>query len=188
MRYAPQIRHNQEIKNNFKIIKMQVLIFQIVIFLIISFAGFISTKSLNIVSILLIIFTIIMVRTSPLMILQFFTIIFAYTFSLKRNEEKTITENYSQTYYSPKIQPKKEPRKKSFLELIFRLLINIMVSISGFYGIFKLTIYYYRDADDIGTIIFYSLSYLFVLIIPLLISFYFMNNAKENVKEIISKI
>jgi hypothetical protein len=165
---------------------MQVLIFQIVVFLIISFAGFISIKSLNIVSILLIIFTICMVNTSPLMILQFFTIIFAYSFSLKKNQENTNQENYSKTYYSPKTEL--PPRKKSVLELIFKFIINTTLLITIVYGIYKFTIYHYLDADDIGTIIFYSLSYIFVFAFALFLFFYFVNSSKENIKEILSKI
>ncbi|AYN03585.1 hypothetical protein EAG11_04925 [Flavobacterium sp. 140616W15] len=121
------------------------------------------------------------------MILQFFTIIFAYTFSLQRNQENANNTKPSETYHSSRKQPKIETRKKSFLELIFRFLISISTSILAFYGIIKFTIYYYQDADDIGTFLFVSLSYLFILAIPLLISLFFLNGSKENIEEIIQK-
>ncbi|MEP7092754.1 MAG: hypothetical protein ABI793_01765, partial [Flavobacterium sp.] len=60
---------------------MEILAFQIVIFLLIFIAGYSGLKSLNVVSLFLVLFTCFMVFTSKLMTIQFFTILIGYSLS-----------------------------------------------------------------------------------------------------------
>ncbi|WP_323028574.1 hypothetical protein [Gelidibacter japonicus] len=67
---------------------MEVLAFQIVIFIIIIVAGLASSSARNITVGLIALFTFIMVFSSPLMIIQFATIIFAFLISKSFGSEK----------------------------------------------------------------------------------------------------
>lgn len=73
---------------------MEVLIFQIAIFFIILISGYYGNYSRNIVTILLVIFTIVMVFTTKLMVIQFLTIGVAYfisTSSKSKTSQKSIS-------------------------------------------------------------------------------------------------
>lgn len=63
---------------------MAILIFQIALFLIITLIGYVSRSRLNIIIFIAVVFTFFMVKTTALMILQFATIILAYSFVNKR--------------------------------------------------------------------------------------------------------
>src|SRR5690606_2718144 len=110
---------------------MEVLLFQIGIFIIISIAGYKGLIQLNVVTILIVIFTIVMVKTSPLMILQFFTIILSYSFSLNRIKKS------KENLYRPSIA---KPRKMSSAEIIIRLLINLSLLSFIAYGFYKFSV------------------------------------------------
>lgn len=63
---------------------MGILIFQVVLFLLITFIGYVSRFRLYIITFVAVVFTFIMVKTTALMLLQFATIISAYLFVNKR--------------------------------------------------------------------------------------------------------
>jgi hypothetical protein len=72
---------------------MKILIFQLVLFLLIIFIGYVSRLRLNIITFIAVIFTFVMVKTSSLMLLQFATIIIAYLFVNKRGTQDEIQKN-----------------------------------------------------------------------------------------------
>lgn len=76
---------------------MEVLAFQIVIFIIIIVAGLASSSARNITVGLIALFTIIMVFSSPLMIIQFATIIIAFIISKSFENEKVENKPISKT-------------------------------------------------------------------------------------------
>jgi hypothetical protein len=83
---------------------MKILIFQVALFLLITFIGYISRLRLNIITFIAVIFTFFMVRTSHLMLLQFATIILAYLFVNKRGtldeiQKKVDEHNKRNRYY-----------------------------------------------------------------------------------------
>ncbi len=83
---------------------MEILIFQVALFLFITFIGYVSRLRLNIITFIAVVFTFIMVRTSALMLLQFATIILAYLFVNKRgtldeNQKKINEQNKKNEYY-----------------------------------------------------------------------------------------
>lgn len=179
---------------------MEVLIFQIVIFLIITYAGYKGTNTLNIISILLVIFTIAMVKTSPLMILQFITIAVGYVFCLKKNE-KYENNNYSQTPYKYVCEP-----QKSVFELILRIIINLTLfvllvywSFRFFWNFFKIEDFKAFNSFDISAIelkdiliavmaiIFTVITILALALIPIAFGAYFFLNIKQNIKELKSR-
>ena len=80
---------------------MEVLLYQITIAIIIFIACRISTKTGIIVSIFCVLFSIVMIYTSPLMILQLFTIVISFILFKKKNyKKKTIIS--SQTEFQRK--------------------------------------------------------------------------------------
>lgn len=83
---------------------MKILIFQVALFLLITFIGYVSRLRLNIITFIAVIFTFFMVRTLPLMLLQFATIILAYLFVNKRGtldeiQKKVDEHNKRNKYY-----------------------------------------------------------------------------------------
>nr|WP_315177226.1 hypothetical protein [uncultured Flavobacterium sp.] len=83
---------------------MKILIFQIALFLLITFIGYVSRLRLNIITFIAVIFTFFMVKTLPLVLLQFATIILAYLFVNKRGtldeiQKKVDEHNKRNKYY-----------------------------------------------------------------------------------------
>ena len=110
-------------------ISIAVILFQIAIFLIMAYAGYKGIWYLNILTIIIIIFTLANVNTSPLMILQFLTIILSYFFCLNRIE----ANKYPST-----------PRKKHIIELILIILFNISILSLIIYGWGRFTLSYFK--------------------------------------------
>lgn len=113
-------------------ISIAVTIFQIGIFLSMTYAGYKGIWYLNILTIIIIIFTLANVRTSPLMILQFFTVIASYSFCLNR-----IGVNKYPRFNIP--------RKKHIIELILITLFNVAILSLIIYGWGRFTIYYFEE-------------------------------------------
>ena len=83
---------------------MKIIIFQIVIFLLFITIGYKTRLRLNIITACAVIFTLSMVNTTSLMLLQFLTIIIAYRFVHKRGtideiNKKVDEHNRRNRYY-----------------------------------------------------------------------------------------
>ncbi|MFA9190290.1 hypothetical protein AAGV28_02800 [Flavobacterium sp. FZUC8N2.13] len=157
-------------------ISIAVILFQIGIFLIMSYAGSKGIWYLNILTIIIIVFTLTNIKTSPLMILQFFTIIISYVFCLNRIE----ANKYPKT-----------PRKKHTIELILIILLNIAILCLMIYGWGWFTISYFKNygswseewfLNSLGTI-----SYIIMLGFAFMISGLRYFSLKKNFKEFINR-
>ena len=83
---------------------MEIIIYQIVIFVLIITIGYLTRLRLNIITACAVIFTFVMVNTIPLMLLQLLTIIIAYRFVDKRGttddiQKKVDEHNRKNGYY-----------------------------------------------------------------------------------------
>jgi len=157
-------------------ISIAIIIFQIAIFLIMAYAGYKGIWYLNILTIIIIIFTLANVNTSPLMLLQFLTIILSYIFCLNRIEANKY----------PSI-----PRKKHIVELIFIILLNITILSLIIYGWGRFTLSYFKIfgswseewfLNTLGTI-----SYIIMLGFAFMISGLRYFSLKKNLKEFINR-
>lgn len=157
-------------------ISIAVILFQIAIFLIMAYAGYKGIWYLNILTIIIIIFTLANVYTSPLMILQFLTIILSYIFCLNRIE----ANKYPST-----------PRKKHIIELILIILFNIAILSLIIYGWGRFTLSYFKIfgswseewfLNTLGTI-----SYIIMLGFAFMISGLRYFSLKKNFKEFINR-
>lgn len=153
-------------------ISIAVIIFQIGIFLIITYAAYKGIWYLNILTIIIILFTLYNVKTSPLMIIQFFTIIISYSFCLNRIEANKYL---------------KITRKKYLIELIFIILLNISTLVLSIYGWGRFTIFYFEDYGSMAKewflkilgVISYLLFFGFVLMILSLLYSNLIKTTKE---------
>jgi hypothetical protein len=155
-------------------ISISIIIFQIGIFLIMTYAGYKGIWYLNILTIIIIIFTLANVHTSPLMILQFFTVIASYSFCLNRIE----VNKYPSAYF---------PRKKHSIELIIIMLINISVLGLVTYGWIWFTMFYFEDYGSMAEewflqilgVISYIIMFGFALMISGILYFHLKKTAQE---------
>lgn len=153
-------------------ISIAVILFQIGIFLIMTYAGYKGIWYLNILTLIIIIFTLANVNTSPLMILQFLTIILSYTFCLNRIE----VNKY------PSL-----PRKKHSIELIIIMLLNIAILGLMTYGWGWFTISYFENYGSMTEewflqilgVITYIIMFGFAIMISGLRYFHLKKTAKE---------
>lgn len=146
---------------------MNILIFQVAIFFIIVFASYLGKRPLITTFILVTVFTIVMVKTSPLMILQFFTIIYSFSFCFRRIErsEKEITKSYS-SKYSQKLIKKRE---KSKFEIIIRIIVSLIIVVAVIFGLYK-WIFFIFDINDgfmiflaiLNTLLFGTIAYIII--------------------------
>ncbi|WP_281226434.1 hypothetical protein [Flavobacterium aquiphilum] len=114
-------------------ISIAVILFQIGIFLIMTYAAYKGVWYLNILTLIIIVFTLANVNAFPLMAIQFFTIIISYTFCLNRiNANKCV-------YIL---------RKKNRIELILIILINLAIICLMIYGWTWFTIFYFKNYGD----------------------------------------
>ncbi|RTY74182.1 hypothetical protein [Flavobacterium sp. LS1R10] len=160
-------------------ISIAVILFQIGIFLLMTYAGYKGIWYLNILTIIIIIFTLANIHTSPLMILQFFTVIASYSFCLNRIE----VNKYPSAYF---------PRKKHSIELIIIILLNIIILSLIIYGWGRFTIYYFEEnyeslVNEWFLQILGVISYLLFLGFTLMISGLLYFNLKKVAKELFSR-
>jgi len=154
---------------------MKVMLFQIVILIIILYAGHKGKTSLNIVCAFFVVFTISMVNTSPLMMLQFFTITIGYIISLekiKRVKQLNKSLHIENKYY-----------QKSLFEILIRLIVNIILMGLLIYGSYIFTIEYYKGIDDIGYFLFASISYIIIIGVSVLIFGYLLLRSLQLIKD-----
>ena len=116
-------------------ISIAVILFQIGIFLIMTYAISNGIWYLNILTVIIIIFTLANVATSPLLILQFFTVITSYGFCLNRIEANKYPI---------------APRQKHSIELILIILLNITILSLIIYGWGRFTISYFGSYENWG--------------------------------------
>lgn len=154
---------------------MEILVFQISIFLIIVFAGYKGKIYLNLISTLIILFTITMVNTDKLMIIQFITIVLSYLFTLNKIEANKNTTKT--TFYS-------KPLRKSKLEIILRILINLVCITGISFGCFRYSLFIFSNIEEVGFFLFSLISYLLILIISFLIIFYLLSRCQSLIKEL----
>lgn len=154
---------------------MEIIVFQISIFLIITYSGYKGKIYLNLISTLIILFTIVMVNTNKLMIIQFITIILSYLITLNKIEtNKNTTKN---TFYS-------EPTRKSKLEIILRILINLIGITVISFGCFRYTLFIFSNIEEIGFFLFSLISYLLIVFISFLITYYLLSRCQSLIKEL----
>lgn len=172
---------------------MEVLFFQIGVFIIIHLIGKNNFFRLNIITFIIVVFTIAMVKTNPLMILQFITIIVSYFSCLSKFNEKN-------TKYKKTTLAIEKPQ--SILEIIIRLIINLALAIGSLYGVYKFTLIYWFGIDgDISDFNFdfdFSLisilgfiivliSYLILLLVILVMAFFFGINTVSYIEKLFGK-
>lgn len=157
-------------------ISISVILFQIGIFLIMTYAGYKGIWYLNILTIIIIIFTLANVNTSPLMILQFLTIILSYFFCLNRIEANKY----------PSL-----PRKKHKLELIIIILLNISILVLIIYGWGWFTISYFGSYENWSEQWFLNtlgvITYIIMLGFAFVIASFRFDNLYKTAKELFSR-
>lgn len=163
---------------------MNILLFQIAIFFVTFLASYLGKRPLIITFLLISVFTIAMVKTFPLMILQFFTIIYIFSFCFRRIErnQKEIIKSHALKY------PKKLTikRKKSKIKLIIGIIISLIIVVSVIFGLYR-WIFFVFDIDD-GFMIFLAIlnSLLFGTIAYIIIEFAYYG-VIESISELFNK-
>lgn len=157
-------------------ISIAVILFQIGIFLTMTYACSKGIWYLNILTIIIIVFTWANVDTSPLMILQFLTVIISYSFCLNRIEANKY----------PKVS-----QKKHLIELILIMLLNLSILGLLIYGWIWFTLSYFKIfgswseewfLNTLGTI-----SYIIMLGFAFMISGLRYFSLKKNFREFINR-
>jgi hypothetical protein len=134
-----------------------VILYQIGIFFLMAYCAYKSITYLNIITFLIVIFTLIQVTNfSPLMFLQFITIFISYQFCLSRIKS-------SNTPISGRLAT-----KKSVLELVLIIFFYFGTIILLGYGLILFCPYYFDVLDFSGNEWFFTVSGLIFLILILL--------------------
>jgi len=131
---------------------MGILIFQIVIFFLIVYSGYKGMGYLVVVTVIAVIFTLAMVNTNGLLVIQFFTIVVSFLFAINRIQANTNENSIVQ-----------KPQPKTRIEILLRILLNIGICCGIVIMAYYYNINFWNMFDDAGTLLFGMISYLILM-------------------------
>ena len=156
---------------------MGILIFQIVIFFLIVYSGYKGLGYLIIVTVGAVIFTLAMVNTNGLMVIQFLTIAVSFLFAINR-----IQANVNEDYVI--ISKNQQPKSTTRIEILLRILLNIGICGAIVIGSYYYNIGFWNMFDDVGTLLFGMISYLLLMGIAVFIFCALISRIRQLIKEL----